>query len=296
MPPARSLDGIRGADGLFRILAIDHRDSLRAYLAPDEPDVIDGAELTAIKIAIARAILPLATGVMLEPEFSIPQLTDAGVVPDGVGFTAALESQGYLDDPGAAPTAILDGWSIEQAAASGASAAKLLVPYHPDHPLASEQERVAADVLAGCRAIGMPLVLEPLFFGLRSPDERTDVVLRTVDRFAALGPDLLKLPFPVDPTAEPDRDRWRLACADVGRIAGVPWVLLSGGGSFESFAAQVEIAVGTGCAGYMVGRALWGEAALAPPDRRETVIEELVVPRWHRLTDVAVRAATGEHH
>ena len=71
---------------------------------------------------------------MLEPEYSIPQLLDAGAVPPGVGFLAALEAQGYLADPGAAPTTVLDGWSVAQAAASGAAAAKLLLPYHPDHP------------------------------------------------------------------------------------------------------------------------------------------------------------------
>ena len=85
-------------------------------------------------------MLPLgATGVMLEPEYSIPQLLDAGAVPDGVGFLAALESQGYLADPGAGHHDVLDGWSVAQAAASGAAAAKLLLPYHPDHPWPSSR-------------------------------------------------------------------------------------------------------------------------------------------------------------
>ncbi len=90
-----SLDALRDADGWFRILAIDHRDSLRAFLAPHDPDSVDAATLTAIKIDLARAVLPFATGVMLEPEYSIPQLLEAGVVPAGVGFIAALEAQGY---------------------------------------------------------------------------------------------------------------------------------------------------------------------------------------------------------
>ena len=288
MTDRAGLDALRDPHGCFRVLAIDHRDSLRAFLAPDDPSSVPADALTRIKTDLARAILPYATGVMLEPEYSIPQLVDAGVVPDGVGFLAALEAQGYLADPGAVPTSILPGWSVAQAAASGAAAGKLLLPYHPDHPLAAEQERVGADILAACRAIGLPLVLEPLFFGLADPRERASVVLRTVERFAAIGPDLLKLPFPVDTTVEPDRDVWAAACAAVTRRCPMPWVLLSGGGPFDDFAAQVDVATHHGCAGFMVGRALWGEAARASDADRDAVIEEIVLPRWHRLTDITM--------
>jgi tagatose-1,6-bisphosphate aldolase len=278
-----SLDALRDADGWFRILAIDHRDSLRAFLSPHDPGSVDPATLTAIKIDLARAVLPFATGVMLEPEYSIPQLLDAGAVPPGVGFLAALEAQGYLADPGAAPTTILPGWSVAQATASGAAAAKLLVPYHPDHPLAERQEHVALEVLAECRRVGLPLVLEPLFFGLAHPVDRASVVLRTAERFASIGPDLLKLPFPIDTATEPDHDVWAGQCRAVTERCPMPWAILSGGGSFDDFAAQTEVATANGCSGFMVGRALWGEAAAASPADRHAVIAETVMPRWHHL-------------
>ena len=51
----------------------------------------------------------------------------------------------------------------------------------------------------------------------------------------------------------------------------------------ESFAGQVAAAVEAGCAGFMVGRALWGDAARAEPDRRQAVIDEIVRPRWEHL-------------
>lgn len=283
------LDALRDGEGRFRVLAIDHRDSLRAFIAPDDPDGVDADALSRIKIDLARAILPHgATGVMLEPEYSIPQLLDAGALPDGVGFLAALESQGYLADPGAAPTSILDGWSVAQAEASGAAACKLLLPYHPDHPLAGAQEQVASEILAACAGTGIPLVLEPLFFGLADPSERGRVVLRTAERFAALGPALLKLPFPVDPSAEHDRSVWASACRSITERCPMPWALLSGGGSFELFAEQVATATASGCAGFMVGRALWGEAARAGDAERAEVIERIVLPRWHRLAEVAM--------
>jgi tagatose-1,6-bisphosphate aldolase len=283
-----SLDRLRAPDGMFTVLAIDHRDSLRAFLDPVDPDGVPIERLVSIKRDLVAAVSGSASGVMLEPEFSIPQVLD--VLAPGVGFIAALEAQGYLADPGAAPTSLY--WSVAEAAASGAAAVKLLLPYHPDHDLASAQRAVAAGVVAECGDVGIPLVLEPLFFGLADPAERAAVVFRTVEHFADTGADLLKLPFPVDPTAVPDRARQAEACHRVTERCHQPWAILSGGGDFESFAEQVEVATGSGASGFMVGRALWGEAARATDADRAATITEVVVPRWHRLV---ARTTTTSH-
>ena len=63
----------------------------------------------------------------------------------------------------------------------------------------------------------------------------------------------------------------------------MPWVLLSGGGSFDTYAKQVEVAVSAGGSGFMVGRALWGEAALAAPEDRAALLADVVRPRMQRL-------------
>jgi len=282
-----SLDDLRDARGQFRVLAVDHRDSLRLFLEPTAPESVPNELLTSIKSDLVRAISPTATGVMLEPEYSIPQLLDDGSLAEGVGFLAALESQGYLGDPSAAPTSILAGWSVEQAAASGASAAKLLLPYRPDAPLAAAQRGVAAAVLSECRRVGIPLVLEPLFYDVSDPAEREATVLTTVEHFAATGADLLKLPFPVDPRVVTDHGRRVAACRAVTDRCEQPWAILSGGGDFELFADQVAASTEAGCSGFMVGRALWGEAARCPTDQRHDVIAQTVLPRWRRLTAVA---------
>ena len=277
-----SLDGISDG-GHFAVLAIDHRDSLRAVLAPDDQDSVSAGDIIDLKRELVGALAGRATGVMLEPEYSIPQLLD-GTLPAGVGFTAALEAQGYAADPEAAATQILDGWSVEAAAASGASAAKLLVFYRPDRAEhAALQERVAAEILAECRRVGIPLVLEPLFYGLSDPGIRRAIVIETVERFAAMDPHLLKLPFPVDPAHEHDRSVWAAACAEITERCHMPWTLLSGGGNFESYRDQVAAAASAGCSGFMAGRALWGEAALAPPVERPRIISEVVAPRLAEL-------------
>lgn len=285
-----SLDQLADERGVFRVLAVDHRDSLRLYLEPTAPESVPDELLTDIKRALVRAISPAATGVMLEPEYSIPQLIDDGSLAQGVGFLAALESQGYLADPSAGPTTILAGWSVDQAAASGAAACKLLLPYHPDRPLAADQRAVAAEVIADCLHTGIPLALEPLFYGLDHDDDRLDIVLRTVDDFASTGADLLKLPFPVDPEVVVDHADRVDACRAVTERCRQPWAILSGGGGFDVFAEQVAAATEGGAAGFMVGRALWGEAARCPAADRDRIIHELVLPRWHRLIDITAPA------
>lgn len=279
-----SLDGI-SEGGRFGVLAIDHRDSLRAVLAPGDPDSVGSEAITGLKREFVGALAAGATGVMLEPEYSIPQLLD-GTLPEGVGFTAALEAQGYAADPEAAAAQILEGWSVQAAAACGASAAKLLILYRPDRAHAVAQERVATEILDECRHVGIPLVLEPLFYGLEDSDVRRELVIATVERFVAMDPHLLKLPFPVDPTHEPDRRAWAAACAEITQRCHMPWTLLSGGGSYESYRNQVETAVSEGCSGFMAGRALWGEAALAPPTARPGIISDVVAPRLAELRSI----------
>lgn len=261
------------ARGRFSILAVDHRDSLRRFLRPENPDSLTADEITALKIELVAGVADLATGVMLEPEYSIPQVIEAGALPGGVGFLAALESQGYLDDPEESVATILDGWSIEQAKACGAAAAKLLLAYRPDGRLAAQQEAVGRAVVAACHDIGLPIAVEPLFYGLGPGDDRAAIVVETARRFAAMGPDLLKLPYPGT----------HASCEEITDIATMPWAMLSGGGSFDDFVDQFTVAADAGCSGFMVGRALWGEAVTAPPADRAAIITDVVRPRFARL-------------
>ena len=272
-------------NGRFAVLAIDHRDSLRAVIAPDDPDSVTSDAIVDLKRDLVAGLADQATGVMLEPEYSIPHLLD-GTLPPGVGFTAALEAQGYMADPEAAPVALLNGWSVQAAADCGAASAKLLVLYRPDRPHAAAQEQAAADILADCRRVGIPLLVEPLFYDLNDPSIRPQIVLDTVDRFAPMGFDVLKLPFPVDAHHDPDRTQWAAACSEISARCDMPWTLLSGGGTFESYRSQLEVAMDSGCAGFTVGRALWGEAALAAPADRPAVIAELIAPRLAALRDL----------
>ncbi|MGI9606351.1 MAG: hypothetical protein ACR2P0_09465 [Acidimicrobiales bacterium] len=282
---ARGLDTLATAEGVFAILAIDHRDSLRVVLPGEATD----SEIVDFKLDLIRGVGGAASGVMLEPEFTLPQAIEAGALPGSVGFMAALEAQGYMGDPWAGPTTMMPGWSALDAKRMGAGAAKLLLPFSPvrvEH--AAEQERVLGEVVGLCTDLDIALLVEPVAFGMLGP-ERPSIVAETVRRLTNSGLDVLKLEFPGDPD---DPSGWDDACAAVTDAASVPWVLLSSGVTYDAYKAQLEVAFRHGCSGFTGGRAIWSEAATADQLSRAELITGVVTDRITELRDLAAATAT----
>ncbi len=247
------------AGGRFTIAALDHRDALVAEFerlgagagSADGPGASAGAAaLRTFKADVLAALdrSPVKpSAVMLEPEFSLPDLR--GAVPDGVGVTCALEAQGYLDAPGSGNT-LMDGWSPARVGSVGADGAKLLVLYRHDRgEFTAAQERLVTEVVAEAAEVGVPALIEPVPVDVVDADDRRTVILEAARRIGALGPMLLKLPFPGPG-----------ACEALTEAAGPhPWILLSWGVTYDEFHAQLAEAMAAGCAGFAVGRALWRE-------------------------------------
>lgn len=304
----RGLATASTSGGIFTILAIDHRDSMRVVLDPEDPFGIPASELTRTKLELLDALGSEATAVMLEPEFSAAQAIAARALPGNVGFLAAVEAQGYLGDPTSRQTSLMDGWSVEKAKRLGASGIKLLVLYRPDGAEITEiQDRTITSVIAECARYDIPLFLEPVAYAIEpglSTDsaefatKRREIVIETVRRLGALGPDVLKVQFPVDTRYEPDRIAWADACAELDDASPVPWALLSGGDPYELFRDQVRVASEAGASGFMVGRALWGEYLTAPVEARQEMVESTLRPRFAELSAIAREHGRdwGERH
>lgn len=281
----RGLDTLATNEGVFTILAIDHRDSLKAVLPGEATD----QEIIDFKLALISGVGPQASGVMLEPEFSLPHAIEAGALAGSSGFMAALEAQGYMQDPWAGPTEMMPGWTALDAKKFGASAAKLLLPYAPERLAhAEEQRKVVVNTAAICADLDIAFLVEPVAFGMNNAD-RPAVVLDTVRQLTDLPIDVLKLEFPGDPT---NPDGWADACAAVNDACGQPWVLLSSGVTYEEYKAQLEVAFANGCSGFTGGRAIWRPASDASPMMRNEVITGLVSERFAELRDLAISTAT----
>lgn len=291
----RGLTTTSAHDGIFKVLAVDHRDSLRAVISPGDPQGLEATELTEVKLSLIRALAGRASAVMLDPEYSAGQAIVTRALPGSVGFLAAVEAQGYLGDPTARQTSLLDGWSVEKAKRLGAGAIKLLVLYRPDAGEVTEnQDRMISAVVADCARHDIPLFLEPLAYGTEpgsTAEEfaaiRRGIVIATVRRLGALGPDVLKVQFPVDTRFEPDTKVWADACVELDEASPVPWALLSGGDPYELFRDQVEVACTAGASGFLVGRALWGDYVQADSREQQRLLETVVKPRFDELSAVA---------
>ena len=263
----------------------------------DQHAGVPAEQLTEVKLDLIRELGADATAVMLDPEYSVAQAIVTRAIPGAVGFLAAIENQGYLGDPTARQTSLLDGWGIEKAKRVGANAIKLLVLYRPDAGAVTEaQDRMIEAVVADCARYDIPLFLEPLAYttddGMTMDSKefaaiRRGIVIETVRRLGAFGPDVLKVQFPVDTRHESDRKVWVDACTELDETAPVPWALLSGGDPYENFRDQVQTACMAGASGFLVGRALWGEYVAAPTSEKPALMESVVRPRFAELSALA---------
>lgn len=287
----RGLAACASDRGTFGVLALDHRQNLRKELRPKAPASVTHDEMVTFKRAVVRALAPVATGTLLDPEVGAAQCIADGSIPARAGLIVAIEATGYLGPPTARVSHVLDGWSVAKAKRLGASAAKLLVYYHPQASNAGDQERLVGDVAEACRAADLALFVEPLSFSLVEGDKligeaRRGVVVETARRLTAIGGDVLKAEFPYDPSVD-DPDRWGDACAELDAASAVPWVVLSGGVDDETFARQVEAACRSGASGVLAGRSVWAPAAVLPPRARDEFLMTEGRARLQRLVDLA---------
>ncbi len=277
----RRLSRLTTGAGHLAVLALDHRDALRAEFDESDPDSVLPETLTRFKIDIARALAGAPSAVMLEPEYSLPQMLVDGSVPGSVGVFGALESQGYNavgPDGGVAINELMPNWSADQLVRMGGDGTKILVLYRPDRGDHTEaQEAFIQAAVAQAHHAGLPILVEPVPFELADAVDRRRVIVESARRIALIGPMIVKAPFPGPG-----------ACAEFSEAAGPhPWALLSWGVPYEEFRDQLAEAVEHGCSGFMVGRALWREAL--DPATRSEAIEEFVKPRFAELSAIATR-------
>lgn len=284
-----SLDG-----DVFAILAFDQRGTYRKML----PEGTSFERATDVKAEIVAALSPHASAVLLDNEYG---LKSALTMARSSGLLMALEKSGYSGDATYRKVDFLPDWTVTTIRDMGASAVKLLAYYHPGSgALAEEIEGVIAGVIRDAHAHGLPVFLEPMSYSLDAAVSkesaefaagRPQVVIDTARRLGALGPDVLKLEFPYDAAYHTDQAEWRAACEAVSAASNVPWVLLSAGVNFDTFADQTRIACQAGASGWLAGRAIWKEAVTMDDATRAEFLRTTAADRMQRLADLSLQYA-----
>jgi sulfofructosephosphate aldolase len=292
------LDALRLASGGFAMVALDQRESLRTILAERTGLPATDADLSAFKVAAARALSDTASAVLLDREYGLEPVLSAAALSPAAGLIVAVdrlaqEQGGPVEDTDLDD--LVDDEALAALAAGGAVALKLLVLWRrPGDP------RLAATVdrfLGACRRSGLASVLEGIVRPEDGRVDREDAILRAAGELGGRGPDLYKAEVPCRGRADPDEIRQRAAAMTAELPC--PWVVLSNGVERDDFPAGVRAACRGGASGFLAGRAVWTDSIEPPsPGRRwddglEERLRERALGRLRELRSIVEAETAG---
>jgi tagatose 1,6-diphosphate aldolase len=293
----RGLQQLADAKGMMTMCAIDHRGALKRALNQRSPDEVSYEDMVDFKLDLCQTLGPIASAVLLDPEYGAAQAIAAGVVPGSKGLLVSMEETGYTGHSTARITELLPGWSVKKAKKMGASAVKLLIYFRPDlKDVASKQLDLVARLADQCIEEDIPFLVEPVGYPIGENSASTrefaeikpGLVIETARLITALPIDVLKAEFPADIKFEQDEGRLLKLCQELNQASRLPWVLLSAGVDFDSFKRQVEIACKAGASGFLAGRALWQEGAeILSREERMSFFQNTAAPRLKELAEIA---------
>ena len=287
----RGLQECADESGRFSMVAIDQRLNMARLVDAGAPERVPFTALRDVKVDLCRVFTRRASAVLVDVEYGLGDVVRSGAFSGHCGLLVAVEEG---PNPGG-PARLREGWGVAKVKAAGASGVKLLVHYHPDDRLVAAQQRdLVARVVEECRAADLPAVVEPVSYGLRSPAEKPDVVVRTAEDLVPLGMDLYKAEFPTDLAADPDEAAAARWCRRLDAACGeTPWVILSAGAAMGIFERQVAIACANGASGFLAGRALWQDAVRErDPERRRARLETEAAANFDRVAALVAELAT----
>jgi tagatose-1,6-bisphosphate aldolase len=291
--PIRTLGDIATPDGVFSIIAMDQRNTLRRMFSAVGIEATD-EDLRQAKTDVARALTPLASGILFDPTYGVPAITGNDALADTCGLLVAsepAERSKLGDEPITHRDPQLDSrWVLDL----GGDANKFFAQLRADRPApgAGERDLVALclqavqDVVADCAATGIPSVIENLVYPL--PDEdftgkrREDAIIEAARALNEIDCDLLKLEYPGSPEG----------CRRLAEVLDRPWAVLSAGVPFEDFTKVLRIAFDEGGAsGFIAGRSVWRESLPLSGQARKSFLSEVARPRLEQLVAVAADRA-----
>ena len=288
-----TLDDIATDTHLFSIIAMDQRNTLRRMFTAVGLDASDD-DLRTAKADVARVLTPAATGLLSDPTYGVPAITQAMALAPNCGLLIAAEPserRSHQGEPRTHRDPDLDArWVLDQ----GGDALKFFVQLRADRPapapgepdLVAETLAVCEEIIRDCRAAGVPVVIENLVYTRPGEDlsgrAREDAIIESARALDDLDIDLLKLEYPGSPEA----------CQRLAAILHRPWAVLSAGVPFDQFTDIIRIAADEGGAsGFIAGRSVWREVVSLVGPAREEFLTSVALPRLERLVDVAAHRA-----
>jgi tagatose-1,6-bisphosphate aldolase len=289
----KTLDDIAANDGVFSIIAMDQRNTLRRMFTAVGLAGTD-QELRQAKADVARALTPTASGMLLDPDFGVPAVTATDALAPTCGLLVAAEPskrQTFNGEPRVHRDPSLNArWVLDQ----GGDALKFFLQLRADRPapgrgepdLVADALNACSEVIADCRADGVPAVIENLVYPLPGEDlsgkAREDAIVAAAAALNELDIDLLKLEYPGSPAG----------CRRLAAVLDRPWAVLSAGVPFDEFAEVLKVSFDDGGAsGFIAGRSVWREALPLSGLERQAFLTDVARPRLDALVAIASERA-----
>ncbi|MET3808788.1 tagatose-1,6-bisphosphate aldolase [Nakamurella sp. UYEF19] len=246
----------------FAIVAMDQRNTLKRmfHAAGIADPTLE--ELTEIKADTVQALRGTASAFLLDPTFGVPSLAELPTDGPRIGVLVAAEPSERGNVNGEPRTHRDPALSATWVKHQGGHAVKFLVQLRADRKpgpdgidTSAEVLDVVRQVVADCREVGIPSVIENLIFPLHgeepaTPAQKADRIIEAAIMLDDLKPDLIKLEYPGDAAS----------CKRLTESLTIPWAVLSAGVEFDEFAAALRIACDDGgTSGFIAGRSIWKE-------------------------------------
>ncbi len=253
--------------GGFALVALDQRESLRAYLSEAATRPAEDAELRGFKRAALEDLGDLASGVLLDRDYGLPVLSalnaDGNHAVRG-GLVLAVDR--LVQETGGPVTAVDldDRVGPDDVVRISCVALKLLVIWRPDKATRAACQRLVEMFLQRCQELGLLGLLE----GVLDETGRERARLGDGPGWAEMhrelldfSPDVYKTELPASPQS--DDELIADECRSLSDMAPCPWVLLSSGINPDRFPGALTAACRGGASGFAAGRAIW-RAAISP--------------------------------
>ena len=291
--PLNGLSSISNSDGIFSIVAMDQRNTLKKMFTAVGVTATD-EDMFGAKIAVASALSKAASGILLDPTWGVPAVNENDILPTTCGLLVAAENPDRGNFNGEPRPTKMIGQDAAWVKSLGGQAVKVLVSMHPGRPmkagepdLTSETVELVRAIVADCKAQGIPSVIENLIYALPNAEPLTDdqkenLVVESAILLNETKPDLLKLEFPMS----------ERGCKRLADSLTVPWAVLSAGVAFDQFKKVITISCDAGGAsGFIAGRSIWKEAIGMNKADQEKFLNSTAIARLEELNATVVGRA-----
>jgi tagatose 1,6-diphosphate aldolase len=304
--------------GVIAAAAMDQRGSLQKALATSRGvDIkeITPAIMSEFKVAVARALTPHASAILLDPEFGIEA---AKARAPRAGLILAYELSGYDNTrPGRLPD-LLPHVSAKRILDWGADAVKILIYYSPfeDDAVNDIKHAFIERIGAECDTYEIPFFLEFVGYDPKGGDERgfeyakhkPEIVKKSMEEFSKpqYRVTVLKVEVPVNAEyvegsavykgqKAHSREEALKHFREASAIATRPFIYLSAGVGNQQFTESLQMAVeaGTDFSGVLCGRATWKDGVPVYAKQGMKALEEWLEKEGVRNINAVNQAIRG---